>query len=136
MTNETLELFEARISENLFKLATEEDKQERERLVREVEKLSSKLAEAEKTVYEYADSEAQRQLDDVKSQRTYEAEVRKSAMDWKRTLVEVGKFVVPACVSLYTLKVWDLKFDQVLKFEETGRFVSSAFRNLKFPRIF
>ena len=98
--------------------------------------MSTKLSEAEKTVYGYAESEAQRELDDLKSKRTLEAELKKADTDWKRTAVEVAKVVVPAAVSIISLKLWDQKFEQTLKFEETGRFVSTGFRILKFPKMF
>lgn len=135
MTNETLDLFEARISENLEKLEWTTEKEERERLIREVEKLSTKLTEAETLTYKFASDEAQRQLDDVKSQRAYEAEAVKAKMDWKRTAIEVGKVAVPAVISLVSLGLWNEKFEQVLKFEESGRFVSTGFRLLKFPKL-
>ena len=135
MTNETLDLFEARIYENLNMLGTVTDEKERERLIREVEKLSTKMTEAEEVVYKFANDEAQRALDDVKSQRAYDAEVIKSKVDWKRTAIEVGKVAIPAVVSLLTLSLWNEKFEQVLKFEETGRFTSTAFRLLKFPKL-
>lgn len=135
MTNETLDLFEARIAENLEKLEWTTEKEERERLIREVEKLSTKLTEAETLTYKFASDEAQRQLDDVKSQRAYEAEAVKAKMDWKRTAIEVGKVAVPAVISLVSLGLWNEKFEQVLKFEESGRFVSTGFRLLKFPKL-
>ena len=135
MTNETLDLFEARIHEDLTLLGTETDEKERERLVREVEKLSTKMTEAEEMVYKYASDEAQRALDDVKSQRAYDAEVVKAKVDWKRTAIEVGKVAIPAAVSLMTLSLWNEKFEQVLKFEESGRFTSTGFRLLKFPKL-
>lgn len=135
MTNETLDLFEARIHEDLTLLGTATDEKERERLIREVEKLSTKLTEAEELTYKFASDEAQRALDDVKSQRAYDAEVVKAKVDWKRTAIEVGKVAIPAAVSLLTLSLWNEKFEQVLKFEESGRFTSTGFRLLKFPKL-
>ena len=76
MSNETLDIFEARIYENLRCLGEEQYPKERARLINEVNVLSTKLSEAEKTVYGYAESEAQRELDDLKSKRTLEAELK------------------------------------------------------------
>lgn len=135
MTNETLDLFEARIAENLVKLQTEEDEKERSRLIYEVEKLSTQLTDAEGLTYKFASDQAQRELDDEKSKRSYEAEVVKTRIDWKRAAIEVGKVAIPAVVSLISLKTWTEAFNVVGDFEQTGSWRSTPFRILGFPKI-
>ena len=135
MSNETLDMFEMRIQENLDKLETERDDEVRAKLIREVKDLSGSMTAAEELVYRYANDEEQRKLDDVKSQRALEAEVRKASLDWKKAAVEIGKVVIPAAVSLVSISLFNEKFEQVLKFEESGRFTSTAFRLLRWPKV-
>lgn len=56
-------------------------------------------------------------------------------IDYKEIIIELGKVIIPAIISLKTLSVWCSKFDTMVKFEETGRFVSTASRELHLPKI-
>lgn len=50
-----------------------------------------------------------------------------------KTILEILKIGVPTILPLI---VWRLSFKEMVKFEETGRFVSTASKELKLPKIF
>lgn len=133
MSNETMDLMETRIRENLILLETEKDEDQRVRLIREVEKLSTKLTEAENSVFKYDVDKAAAELDSEKSKRLANTEKKKMILEVSAKVVGT---VVPAAISLITLSVWGKRFEQMMKFEETGRVVSTASRVLKFPNVF
>lgn len=133
MSNETMDLMETRIRENLILLETEKDEDQRVRLIREVEKLSTKLTEAENSVFKYDVDKAAAELDSEKSKRLANTEKKKMILEASAKVVGT---VIPAAISLITLSVWGKRFEQMMKFEETGRVVSTASRVLKFPNVF
>ena len=133
MSNETMDLMETRIRENLILLETEKDEDQRVRLIREVEKLSTKLTEAENSVFKYDVDKAAAELDSEKSKRLANTEKKKMILEASAKVVGT---VIPAAISLITLSDWGKRFEQMMKFEETGRVVSTASRVLKFPNVF
>ena len=64
-----------------------------------------------------------------------QVETEKNKLDWKRIVLEASKVIIPAAVSLITLRQWSCKFERMLKFEETGHFTTSASRELHLPKL-
>lgn len=65
-------------------------------------------------------------------QKDDEKERKKEGDSWEK-VVEIAKIVVPVTVPLLAYNVFQKR---VIKFEETGRLVSFAARDLHLPKIF
>lgn len=137
MTNETMDLLEARISEDLKLLETETDEKKRALIVREVDRLATKLSEAETLYLKATTDESARELDRSKVYSQAETERTKARWDMiSRTMAAIVTAGIPAIISVLTLKVWKNGYREMMKFEETGRLVSSASKEFHLPRIF
>lgn len=140
MSNETLDLFELRIRENLERLSEEKDEERRNQILREIEKLSTKLSEAEAILVKSYESQRSADIEEQKMKLSMEATERDKDKTRKDALVKAGVGILSTLgsvgVGILTLRTWKGGFDRMLKFEETGRFVSQASRELRFPRLF
>lgn len=105
---------------------------EQQALVSDLTKLVDSVNELNKTEYEYYDKQERREIDREKNQALAELENKKSELGWKRVTFELAKVVIP---SLISIGAYDLFQKRVLKFEETGRLVSTASRELHLPKL-
>lgn len=141
MSNETLELFEMIISEDLKRLDelaySSSDIEQRDRLIKEIERLSTKLTEAEGLVSKAYNDDRAREIEMDKHKNLIELDKKKARTETiTKVVVGVAGVAVPAVVNLITLAAWENKLTELLKFEETGRITTSAGRTvLNFPRI-
>ena len=140
MTQETMELLESEIQNQITDLANyditdEKEAKAKSAAVSDVTKLLERLTEAETASEKWYDNQERRAIDRERNNAMILVEAEKNKLDWKRGLIEVSKVVIPAAVSLITLRQWSCKFERMLKFEETGHFTTSASRELHLPKL-
>ena len=134
MTKETLQLLEGQIQTDLQRISNfDDDQANRSKVVQDVTKLIEKLTEAESSNEKFVDNAERRDIDRKRNESTVALERQKQNLDWKRMSLEILKVAVPVIVPLF---VWRKSFKEMVTFEETGRFTSSASRELHLPRIF
>ena len=101
--------------------------------VEDLTKLVNQINQLQATEWEYFDKQERRDLDKAKNEAMLEIEKKKSDITWQRVLFEIGgKVVLPAALTLVGYNVFQKR---ILKFEETGRLVTSASRELHLPKI-
>lgn len=140
MTQETMEMLESEIQNQITDLANydvtdEKEAKAKSAAVGDVTKLLERLTEAETANEKWFDNQERRTIDRERNSAMIEVEAEKNKLDWKRGLIEVSKVAIPAAVSLITLRQWSCKFERMLKFEETGHFTTSASRELHLPKL-
>lgn len=133
MTQETIEMLESEIQNQITDLANydvtvEEEAKAKSSAVSNVTKLLERLTEAETANEKWFDNQERRDIDRERNKTMVQIEAEKNKLDWKRVVLEGAKVVIPAAVSLITLRQWSCKFERMLKFEETGHFTTSASR--------
>lgn len=134
MTKETMELLERQIRTDLKRLdQLNEDPATRSKAVHDVSMLIERLTDAENAAEKRIDNEGRREIDKARNESTVQLERQKQDLDWKRLGLEIAKIAVPVVVPLF---VWRKSFKEMVTFEETGRFTSSASRELRLPKIF
>lgn len=138
MTEKTMKLLEERVQENL-EVLLEDDKwemapQKRAAIVEEANSILDRLIQAEKDNADAWDKDQRRRIEIRKNKDAADIEKLKiTSMPWKRVLVELAKVSIPAILSGGLF--WAAQ-TRVLNFEETGRFTSTASKQLGAPRIF
>ena len=140
MTQETMEMLESEIQNQITDLANydvtdEKESKAKSAAVSDVTKLLERLTEAETANEKWFDNQERRAIDRERNNSMIQVEAEKNKLDWKRGLIEVSKVAIPAAVSLITLRQWSCKFERMLKFEETGHFTTSASRELHLPKL-
>lgn len=108
--------------------------EESERLVKNICALSKTLNELNQTEVDSEEKRKRREADLIKNQQMHDLEEKKSKLDWGRAGFEMAKIIVPAAGSwvFYRISLRD-----ILKFEETGRIVSTGGRDgVRLPNIF
>lgn len=95
--------------------------------------LTELLITVDKDGYDYHDKEERRRIEEKKNDATAEVEREKAKLTWGRVGLELGKVIAPILVSFAGYNVFQKR---VLKFEETGRIVSTAGRELHLPKFF
>ena len=140
MTQETIEMLESEIQNQITDLANydvtvEEEAKAKSSAVSNVTKLLERLTEAETANEKWFDNQERRDIDRERNKTMVQIEAEKNKLDWKRVVLEGAKVVIPAAVSLITLRQWSCKFERMLKFEETGHFTTSASRELHLPKL-
>ena len=105
---------------------------EQQALVADLTKLVDSVNELNKTEYEYYDKQERREIDREKNQALAELESKKSELGWQRVTFELCKVIIPTLVSIGAYNVFQKR---VLKFEETGRLVTTASRELHLPKF-
>lgn len=134
MTEETLKLLENQIKDELgFLNDNDVDPDTETKTVQNIVRLCERLTEAEIANEKKQDNEERRKIEQQRNRDTVEIECRKQNLDWKRMLIEFGKIVVP---TIPPMILWWHGFKKMLQFEETGRFTSTASRELHLPKIF
>lgn len=139
MREETMNMMEEELQRQLINLKEmdwDQDLSKRSKAVSELVQLSERLTEAENANEKWYDNQERRDIEKERNRITAVAESRKQDMDWKHMLIEVGKIIAPPIVSLVTLKVWRNSFVDMIGFETTGHFTTSASRELHLPKIF
>lgn len=134
MTDETLNLIEEQIRSDLGRLDEfNDDQTKRSKAVQDLAKLMEKLTEAENARDHWYDNQERRRIDENRNSSSAEIEKLKQNLDWKRLSLEIAKITIPVFVPLI---IWRKSFVEMVTFEETGRFTSSASRELHLPKIF
>lgn len=133
MTQETYNLLESAVQNQLktvygMKLGSQEGK---EALTKAIS-LTELLITADKDGYDYHDKEERRRIEEKKNDAAAEVEREKAKLTWGRVGLELGKVIAPILVSFAGYNVFQKR---VLKFEETGRIVSTAGRELHLPKF-
>lgn len=101
-------------------------------LVDDLSKLVNNIDRLNQTEYEFYDRQERRDIDRKKNESMLEIEKKKSEIGWARAVFELAKVTVPSVV---TIIAYDRFQKRVLKFEETGRLVSTAARELHLPKF-
>lgn len=134
MTDDTLNLIEEQIRSDLGRLDEfNDDQTKRSKAVQDLAKLMEKLTEAENARDHWYDNQERRRIDENRNSSSAEIEKLKQNLDWKRLSLEIAKITIPVFVPLI---IWRKSFVEMVTFEETGRFTSSASRELHLPKIF
>ena len=132
MEQQTRELMEEKLI-GLLKGIDKMDDKQRNAAVTDIRALASALNEANSTELEAFDKQEKRRIDENKNQSLAEIEMAKTKFDWKKASLELVKIIGPSLISVYAYNLFQKR---VLHFEEFGRIVSTAGRELHLPRIF
>lgn len=84
------------------------------------------------TEYEFYDRQERREIDRKKNESMLELENKKSEISFTRAAFELAKVIIPPVI---TLVAYDRFQKRIIKFEETGRLVSTAARELHLPKF-
>lgn len=84
------------------------------------------------TEYEFYDRQERREIDRKKNESMLELENKKSEIGFTRAAFELAKVIIPPVI---TLVAYDRFQKRIIKFEETGRLVSTAARELHLPKF-
>lgn len=134
MTDENLARLEDSLELRIKEIETlTPGSKERQAAVQDVRALVSALNETDSTMAEWTDKQEKRRIDEEKNQSMAEIEKAKSDLTWKKILVELGKILIPSCISVWA---YDKFQKRLLGFEETGRVNSTAGRELHLPKFF
>jgi len=79
------------------------------------------------------DSRDRREIERDKNATMAKLEVERNKLSWPRAGLEIAKVILPTLLSIGAYSVFQ---HRVLKFEETGRIVSTAGRSLSLPKFF
>lgn len=107
--------------------------EEEARIVKNICDLIAQLNKIDQLDLEAVDKEERRALDREKNEKMHELEIWKSTLNIKRAGFELIKIIVPGMIGgAFYLEAQK----RVLKFEETGRIVTTAGRDLRLPNLF
>lgn len=131
----TMNLLEEQIQRDIQRLDAyfNEDGSERSRAVQDVTKLIEKLVEAETANEKAVEDQERREIDKNRNESSADIERLKQRIDWRRMILEVAKIIIPTVLPLV---IWRKSYTEMLQFEETGRFTSTASKELHLPKIF
>lgn len=133
MTKETMDLLEELIQNQVTMIFNaDEDYANRSRDIQDLTRLVEKLTEAEIADETKENNAERRRMDEEKNVTAAVLEEKKLKIDWKQYVIEIGKILVPTVIPLV---IWRKSYKEMITFEETGRFTSSASRELKLPKI-
>ena len=135
MKDTTLDLLEEQIRKDIQKLDAypEGDDGKRSRAVQDVTKMIEKLVEAETANEKALEDQERREIDRTRNESSADIERLKQRIDWRRMILEAAKIIVPTVLPLV---IWRISYKEMLQFEETGRFTSTASKELHLPKIF
>lgn len=133
MRDETRELLENQVVDGLSGLADlQAGSKERQSATTDVVKLIEKLNEVDRDNADYWDKQERREMDRKRNEATVKLEEEKQKLSPGRAALEVAKIAVPVVVPLVAYNVYQKR---VIKFEETGKLVSTAARELHLPKF-
>lgn len=134
MTDENVARLEGSLEKRLKEIETlTPGSKERQAAVQDVRALVSALNETDSTMADWTDKQEKRRIDEEKNRSMAEIEKAKSDLTWKKILLELGKILIPSCISVWA---YDKFQKRLLAFEETGRVNSTAGRELHLPKFF
>lgn len=133
MMDETRNSLESLIAGDLETLGDLElGSDEHQKATTDLVKLIEKLNDVDRDNADYWDKQERRQIDKERNEMTAKLEQEKQKLDPARVSIEIAKIAVPVVVPLVAYNVYQKR---VLKFEETGKLVSTAARELHLPRF-
>ena len=101
-------------------------------ITEDLTKLVGCIDRLNKTEYEFYDRQERREIDRKKNESMLELENKKSEIGFTRAAFELAKVIIPPVI---TLVAYDRFQKRIIKFEETGRLVSTAARELHLPKF-
>lgn len=126
---EVREQLESEIQRELELLETvNKGSKEEQVLVGDICKLTETIDRLNNTEWDFYDKQEKREIEKSRIQ----LDEKKSDLDWKRSIFEVVKIVLPSAITVFA---YDRFQKRMLKFEETGRIVSSAGREFHLPKL-
>jgi hypothetical protein len=126
---EVKEQLESEIQRELELLETvNKGSKEEQVLVGDICKLTEIIDRLNNTEWDFYDKQEKREIEKSRIQ----LDEKKSDLDWKRSIFEVVKIVLPSAITVFA---YDRFQKRMLKFEETGRIVSSAGREFHLPKL-
>lgn len=129
MSNETYELLEAAIQEEVDSIKEfEKGSEKREKAVEQSVKLIDRLIMIDKDDADSFDKEKRREIEEKKIESTNEIEAGKQQITWKKAAFEFGKIALPMVASA-VLYFAALKENE--RFEETGTWKCKGGRELR-----
>lgn len=134
MKDGNLEMLEESIEKRLKEIETlEPGSKERQAAVSDAKLLIAAMNETDSTMSDWTDKQEKRRIDENKNRQLAEIEAKKNSLDWKKTVLELLKVVLPTTISIIA---YDQFQKRVLYFEENGRINSTAGRELHLPKFF
>lgn len=126
---EVKERLESEIQRELELLETvNKGSKEEQVLVGDICKLTETIDRLNNTEWDFYDKQEKREIEKSRIQ----LDEKKSDLDWKRSVFEVVKIVLPSAI---TVLAYDRFQKRIMKFEETGRIVSTAGREFHLPKL-
>ena len=101
-------------------------------ITEDLTKLVGCIDRLNQTEYEFYDRQERREIDRKKNESMLELENKKSEIGFTRAVFELAKVIIPPVI---TLVAYDRFQKRIIKFEETGRLVSTAARELHLPKF-
>lgn len=101
-------------------------------IMEDLTKLVGCVDRLNQTEYEFYDRQERREIDRKKNESMLELENKKSEISFGRAAFELAKVIIPPVI---TLVAYDRFQKRIIKFEETGRLVSTAARELHLPKF-
>lgn len=101
-------------------------------IMEDLTKLVGCIDRLNQTEYEFYDRQERREIDRKKNESMLELENKKSEIGFTRAAFELAKVIIPPVI---TLVAYDRFQKRIIKFEETGRLVSTAARELHLPKF-
>lgn len=101
-------------------------------ITEDLTKLVGCIDRLNQTEYEFYDRQERREIDRKKNESMLELENKKSEIGFTRAAFELAKVIIPPVI---TLVAYDRFQKRIIKFEETGRLVSTAARELHLPKF-
>lgn len=101
-------------------------------ITEDLTKLVGCIDRLNQTEYEFYDRQERREIDRKKNESMLELENKKSEIGFARAAFELAKVIIPPVI---TLVAYDRFQKRIIKFEETGRLVSTAARELHLPKF-
>lgn len=133
MKEETKTLMEDELQMMIVKLENlKPGSEEHQKLSQDIKTLASSLNEANNVEADAYDREEKRRIDEMKNQKLEEIEKQKLQVSMIKMMVE-GAIAIG--ITIYEWHQHKDELDVIGKFEETGRWVSTAFHNIKKPKI-
>lgn len=137
MSNETYDLLEEAAQIQLRNVISEKEKDENGGNSKNIKSPKIDLVEllitADKNNMDYCDKQDRLKVEKEKNDDMTEMERNKQKLTWGKVGLELCKVLLPTCVSI---AAYDVFQKRILKFEETGRIVSTAGRELHLPKFF
>lgn len=101
-------------------------------LVEDLTKLVNNIDRLNQSEWEFYDRQERREIDRKKNEAMIELERKKSEISLARASFELAKVIIPPVI---TIVAYDVFQKRIIKFEETGRLVSTAARELHLPKF-